>query len=284
MVINLSGCADHASAGVTTLHTMNRLLQAYRCKDNSVARRQLRHWYNSSLGEAVAEVELEQLQQLLPNLFGYHLLQLGMPMAQEMYSASRINHRMILDDVPPLLPITLEERVRFLGQSDRLPFAAASLDVLLLPHTMEYADNPHEVLREVERVLIPEGHVVIIGFNPWSLFGLVRLITGWRGTAPWCGHFFSAMRVRDWLTLLGFDTVRVQKYYFQPPLQNRRLLRSLARLEQLLRRWWPLPGGGYVLVAKKREMTFTPIKPGWRKPPQVLPVSAAEPSARRNHS
>jgi SAM-dependent methyltransferase len=269
---------------MSTLHTMNRLLQAYRCKDNTVARRQLRHWYNSSLGEAVADAEREQLQQVLPNLFGYHLLQLGAPMEQEMFTSSRINHRMILDDVPPLLPNTAPERSRFLSRSDRLPFPAASLDVLLLPHTMEYADNPHEVLREVERVLIPDGHVVIIGFNPWSLFGLARLVTGWRSTTLWSGHFYSAMRVRDWLTLLGFDTVVVQKYFFQPPLQHRRLLRSLVRLEQLLRRWWPLPGGGYVLVAKKREITLTPIRPRWRTQRQVLPVGAAEPSARRNHS
>jgi SAM-dependent methyltransferase len=261
---------------------MNRLLQAYRCKDTAVARRQLRHWYNSSLGEEVGEVELELMQQVLPNLFGYHLLQVGAPLEQEMFSSSRINHRIILDDVPPLLPEKARERKRFLGDSNRLPFAAASLDVLLLPHTLEFTDNPHQVLREVERVLIPEGHVIILGFNPWGLFGLTRLFTGWRSTAPWCGHFYSANRVRDWLTLLGFDTVRVEKYFFHPPLQNRRLLRSLHQLERLARRWWPLPGGCYLLVANKREATLTPIKPRWRSQRQVLPVSAAEPTARRN--
>lgn len=263
---------------------MNRLLQAYRCHDNCVARRQLRHWYNTSLGEKVAEVELELLQQVLPNLFGYHLLQLGAPMEQEMTGASRIHHKIILDDVPPLLPLKASERCRFLGDSDRLPFPAASLDVLLLPHTMEYADDPYEVLREVDRVLVPEGHVVILGFNPWSLFGINRLLTGWRSTAPWCGHFYSAMRIRDWLTLLGFDTVRVEKYFFQPPLQNRSLLRSLVRLERIARRWWLLPGGAYVLVAKKRETTLTPIKPRWRSQRQVLPVGVVESSVRRNGS
>ncbi len=261
---------------------MNRLLQAYRCDDNAVARRQLRHWYNTTLGEEVAEVELELMQQVLPNLFGYHLLQVGAPMPQEMFAASRINHRIVLDDVPPLFPSQAPERRRFLGDNECLPFASASLDVLLLPHTLEYADNPHQVLREVERVLIPEGHVVILGFNPWSLFGLHRLFRGWRGNAPWCGHFYSAMRVRDWLMLLGFDTVRVDKYFFQPPLQNRRLLRSLNRVKRLAGRWWLLPGGGYVLVARKREATLTPIKPRWRRQRQVLPVGAVEPSARRN--
>ncbi len=230
----------------------------------------------------MAEDELELLQQILPDLFGYHLLQIGVPMAKEMFSASRIHHRMILDDVPPLLPEMASDSCRFLGDSDQLPFASASLDVLLLPHTMEYANNPHEVLREVERVLIPEGHVVILGFNPWSLFGLWRLFAGWRGTAPWCGHFYSAMRMRDWLMLLGFDTVRVQKYFYNPPLQNLRLLRSLARLRHFSQRWWLLPGGGYVLVAKKRETTLTPIKPRWHSQRQVMPVNAAEPSARRD--
>lgn len=249
-----------------------------------MARRQLRHWYNTTLGETVADVEEALLQEVLPNLFGYHLLQLGIPMARDIYAASRINHRMTLDDVPPLIPDRTAGRSRFLGDSDRLPFPSASLDVLLLPHTMEFADNPHEVLREVERVLIPEGHVVILGFNPWSLFGLKRVLRGWRKTTPWCGHFYSATRMRDWLALLGFDTVRVEKYFFQPPLQNRRLLRSLAGLERLARRWWLVPGGGYVLVAKKREATLTPIKPRWRNKRQVLPVGVVEPTARRNGS
>jgi len=261
---------------------MNRLLQAWRCTDNEAGRRRLRHWYNTALGQALVETELALMEQVLPDLFGYHLLQLSAPMEQDMLSATRINHSMILDDLPPLLPGREAQRSRFFADSDRLPLASASLDVLLLPHTLEYADNPHEILREVDRVLVPEGHVVILGFNPWSLFGLHRLLTGWRNTTPWSGHFFSATRIRDWLALLGFDTVLVHKYFFRPPLQHRQLVRPLPRFERLAARYCPLLGGGYMLLAKKREATLTPIRPRWRSRQQVLPVGVVEPSARRN--
>jgi len=261
---------------------MNRLLQAWRCTDNKAGRRRLRHWYNTALGHALAETEVTLMEQVLPDLFGYHLLQLGAPMEQDMLAASRINHTIILDDLPPLLPGREQTRSRFFADSDRLPLASASLDVLLLPHTLEYADNPHEILREVDRVLVPEGHVVILGFNPWSLFGLRRLVPGWRNTTPWSGQFFSATRIRDWLALLGFDTVLVQKYFFRPPLQNRQLARPMPRFERFAARYWPMLGGGYMLLAKKREVTLTPIRSRWRARRQVLPVGVVEPSARRN--
>lgn len=262
---------------------MKRLLQAYRCRDTLAARRQLRRWYRTPLGRSVQQAELGLLEQVLPTLFGYHLLQLGNPMGVDMLSASRITHRVILDDIPPVLRGTREQGVRLRGRSDQLPLESDSLDVVVLPHTMEFADNPHEVLREAERVLIPEGHLVILGFNPFSLFGLRRLLTGWRDSPPWNGHFYSAQRIKDWLALLGFDTVMVRNYFFRPPFQNQRLMRPLERIEGVAERFSSPLGGGYILVAKKRVVTLTPIKPRWRSR-RLLPVGAAEPTVRRDRT
>ena len=258
--------------------TMNRLLQAYCCQDNSVARRMLRHWYNTDPGNELAAAELDLMGEVLPDLFGYHLLQIGEPSEHDLLASTRIGHCMILNDLEP--PVAGEERAhsRLLGSGERLPLASASLDVVVLPHTLEYADHPHEVLREVERVVIPEGHVVILGFNPWSLFGLGRLLIGWRQGVPWSGHFYSAMRVRDWLKLLGFDTLMMRRYFFQPPLRSGRLLLVLLRLERFFRRWWPLPGGCYILLAKRRGIALTPIRPRRRRR-RVVAVGAAEPTA-----
>ena len=262
---------------------MKRLLQAYRCNDTFAGRRQLRRWYRTSLGKRVQQAELELLEQVLPLLFGYHLLSVGDPLGEGMLSASRIGHRMILDDIPPLLRGAKENAERLRGRNDQLPLASDSLDVVILPHTMEYADNPHEVLRETERVLIPEGHLVILGFNPLSLFGLRRLFTGWRESSPWSGHYYSALRIRDWLALLGFDTVMVRNYFFRPPFQSQRLMRPLERIERIGERFWSPLGGGYILVAKKRVVTLTPIKPRWRSR-RLLPVGTAEPTARRDRT
>ncbi|MCW8827629.1 MAG: class I SAM-dependent methyltransferase [Gammaproteobacteria bacterium] len=261
---------------------MKRLLQAYRCADTAAARRQLRRWYQSPLGKMVEQEELGLMAQVLPNLFGYHLLQAGAPMGVDMLASSRIVHRLILDDVPSEAGEGSAPLGRLVGRSDQLPLQSDSLDVLLLPHTLEFAEHPHEVLREAERTLIPEGHLVILVFNPLSLFGLRRLFTGWRDDPPWNGHFYSALRIRDWLALLGFDTVLVRNYFYRPPLQNPRLMRPLEPIERLARRLCSPLGGGYILVAKKRVATLTPIKPRWRSRRRLLPVGAAEPTARRD--
>ncbi len=261
---------------------MKRLLQAYRCTDTAAARRRLQHWYTTPLGQLVGEAERNLLEQVLPNLFGYYLVQLGAPQGEDLLSASRIAHRIILDDIPPRPH--KNENSYIMGQGEQMPMASDSLDVLILPHSLEYADRPHEILREAERVLIPEGHLVILGFNPFSLFGVRRLLTGWRDEAPWGGHFYSALRIRDWLALLGFDTVSLRNYFYRPPFQNQRLLRPLARMERFAERLWSPLGGGYILVAKKRVATLTPIKPRWRSSRRLLPVGAAEPTARRNRT
>jgi len=259
---------------------MKRLLQAYRCSDPVEARRQLQHWYRSTLGENMQQAELGVLNQVLPNLFGYHLLQLGRPMEADLLGASRIPHRMVMDD------LCVDEQTpgekSFHGHSDLLPIASDCLDVILLPHTLEYVKRPHEVLREAERTLIPEGHLLIMGFNPWSPFGMRRLLGGWRDQSPWCGHFYSTLRLRDWLALLGFDTVLVQHYFFRPPMQNDGIMRRLSFLERSGGRFWPLLGGSYLLVAKKRVATLTPIKPRWRSSRSLVSVGTAEPTARRN--
>lgn len=260
---------------------MKRLLQAYRCRDGRSARLALRRWYHTPLGEAVGEAELALLEQVLPNLFGYHLLQLGQPQGRDMLASSRIPHRMILDDLPPE---GVPPASRLTGDSEQLPLGSDTLDVVLVPHMLEFATQPHQLLREAERVLIPEGHLVLLGFNPWSQFGIRRLLTGWRDDSPWNGHFYSALRLRDWLALLGFDTVLVQNYYFRPPLQHARLLRSLGRMESLAKRFIAPLGGGYILVAKKRVATLTPIKPRWRSRRRLLPVGAAEPTVRRDRT
>lgn len=260
---------------------MKRLLQAYRCRDTASARLALRRWYRTSLGEVFGQAEQALLEQVLPNLFGYHLLQLGQPRGGNMLSSSRIAHRMILDDLPAVDGLAVS---RLTASFEQLPLGSDTLDVVLMPHTLEFTEQPHELLRETERVLIPEGHLVLLGFNPLSQFGLRRLFTGWRDDTPWNGHFYSAQRLRDWLALLGFDTVLVQNYFYRPPLQHARLLRSLSRVETLAERCCSPLGGGYILVAKKRVATLTPIKPRWRSRRRLLPVGAAEPTARRDRS
>lgn len=235
----------------------------HRCPEGERIGFRLEQWYATRLGRLLAEQEQQQLDSELVNLFGYHLLHLGSPADGTMLRASRVNHHMRTRLDSDSRAAGQDERVLCL-QPTALPFTPDSLDVVVLSHVLEFSYDPHTVLREVERSLIPEGHVAILGFNPLSLWGLVRLFRGGKGQLPWCGHFMTLTRLKDWLALLGFDVVQQRRYCYRPPWQRPRLMQRLGFLERLGRRLWPLFGGGYLLVARKRVVTLTPIRPRWR--------------------
>jgi SAM-dependent methyltransferase len=221
----------------------------------------LQAWFSCSLGREVLAAERARLEQVLPDLFGYHALQVGSLGGVDLLVSSRIRHRVIVG--APRSP------VQIYAQPEALPITSDSLDVLLLPHTLEFCRDPHRVLREADRTLIAEGHVVILGFNPWSLWGLRRRLMG-RNDPPWCGRFLGVARLKDWLGLLGFDTLSVETFFFRPPLGREGIMRRLNSLERLGGRGWPIPAGVYLLTARKRVVALTPIRPRWRPRRSVI--------------
>lgn len=234
-------------------------------------------WLEKPLGRRLLKTERAELERILPGLFGYHLVQLGaVRKGTDLLSSSRIWHQVVLETgtwseaQPPSL----------LSRADTLPFASATVDGMVLPHVLEYEANPHQVLREIQRVLVPYGTLVVLGFNPWSLWGLWRLFLWRRGQVPWCGRFYSLTRLRDWLALLGFETVELRYFLFRPPLQHPRLMRRLRFLEGVGQRWWPFLAGGYLVVAKKQVMRLNPVDPLWRKEEGLEIPGLAEPTAR----
>jgi SAM-dependent methyltransferase len=163
----------------------------------------------------------------------------------------------------------------------QLPLASDSVDGMILPHTLDFAADPHQVLREVERVLIPEGKVLLSGFNPWSQWGLWRLLRLRSATIPpWCGHFFSGKRIQDWFSLLGFDLEEVVYLHYRPPVSNLSIMQRFAFMERLGEKVYPRFGSVYVILAVKREVTMTPLVTKWRVKKRVLPT-AAEPTMRK---
>ncbi len=248
-------------------------------KEINEIRLELRYWYSQNIGQMLWESERPHLESLLQKLFGYHLLHIGCPL-DDLLSVSRVRHCAVVDTQSYGASIA----PHCYAYPDALPISSASVDVVLLPHTLEFERDPHQVLREVDRVLIAEGHVLILGFNPWSLWGIRRFFSrrSRHLSPPWCGRFLSLTRVKDWLALLGFDIVLVEPCFFRPPLNHEGIMRKLHFMETLGARWWPRLGGAYVLVAKKRVTTFTPIKPRWR-PQRSLVGKLAEPAVRNAH-
>lgn len=230
---------------------------------------QFQHWYATKLGKRLLRSEKRILEQCLPDLFGYYLLQCGCPeveadkMPGDWLKCSRVSSRFCLD-------LFYNQGVSCQAQSTQLPIKSDSLDIVVLPHVLEFSSEPHQILRETERVLIAEGHVVILGFNPWSIWNIFRLFLFWSKQAPWNAQIFTASRVIDWLALLGFDVIERKGYFYRPPIQQTNIIKKLAFLKKIGRRFWPNLGAGYVLVARKRVETLTPIRPRWRTQRQVL--------------
>lgn len=212
------------------------------------------------------DAEKQELDELLQRLFGFHILQIGSVTHTNLLTKSKISHRVIAD--LGVKDETSQPSVYAYG--DALPIATDSVDVALLHHTLEFEKDPHSVLREVDRILIPDGHIVIVGFNPWSFWGMRRVLRRRRCSPPWCGRFFSLVRVRDWMALLGFDVIEVRHRFFRPPIKRAGLMRRLAFMDRVGQRLCPHMAAVYIVVAKKRISTLTPIKPRWRPRRRVV--------------
>ena len=213
----------------------------------------LQDWFETPLGQYSLEKERAYMDDVTPDIFGFHALQLGLPRF-DLLRESRITHRM---------RVAASDHPDVYAKCHELPFATQSIDLVLLPHVLEFAEKPHEVLREVDRVMMPEGRIVILGFNPWSLWGMRSALGFSRDQAPWNGRFLSLLRVKDWLALLGFDVSAGRLIAYAPPFDSERLRRRFAFMEPAGDRWWAVGGAVYMLQAIKRVRGMRLLTPAW---------------------
>lgn len=237
-------------------------------------RLRLEEWFLDTPGRMLLQAEREQVGRVLPQLFGYHILQIGALGSQDLLESSSIPHRVVLSTAPGSADSGAEQLI---CRPEALPVISNSIDVVVLPHVLEFTPAPHQVLQEIERVLIGEGHVVILGFNPWSLWGVWRIALAWRGQVPWDGQFFRLTQVKDWLRSLGFEIILSRCFFFRPPLQSATIMGRLNCLERLRDHDWPYWGGTYIVVGKKRVVVLTPIKVEWHRR-QLIAGGAAKPT------
>ncbi len=229
-------------------------------------------WFDSVLGAALLELEQRVLADALTDVFGFELLQLGRWGSRvDLCSGVRTQHRCFVapDAAGP-------GAIR--ADLAALPIATAAVEAVLLPHTLEHAPHPHELLREVERVLMGEGHVLVCGFNPLGPWGVRHLVSRRRFPPP-AVRLISEGRLRDWLVLLGFEVVDARRYLFVPPWNQRLSARSRAWLESHGSRFATPLAGAYLVKARKRVRTLTPIRPAWQRAPAVV-GGLAEPTSR----
>jgi SAM-dependent methyltransferase len=214
----------------------------------------LSDWLATPQGQYLLKWEQARFDLMVTNIFGYNAVQIGLP-DHQFLGASRISHRFVGAPCGDAQVLTVPYT---------LPFATSSLDLVLLPHVLEFSHHPHEVLREVERVLVPDGSVIVTGFNPFSLFGVRRALARNKDKPPWSGHYFSVMRIRDWLALLSFETQNGCFGCYAPPMRSEKWIERWAWMDRAGDRWWPVCGGAYMLHGVKRVHSMRLIMPKWR--------------------
>ncbi len=216
--------------------------------------RQMDLWYRSTLGSFLIEAERVELDRCLESYFGAHLLQLGGPSEKFLFEKSPILHRVRLS--PEYASAFRGPCVQ--GLVNQLPFLPESIDVILLPHVLEFISNPEELLCQCNSVLAPEGHLLILGFNPYSLWGLAKYGLHHRQSLPWRGHFRSAITICHCLMKQGFEIEKESSLFFRPPLSNYRWLQKMFVLEVFGRLFWGKCGAIYIIIAKKRVISLLP--------------------------
>jgi SAM-dependent methyltransferase len=212
--------------------------------------------------------EQQHLNACVADIFGYHALQLGLPEVDALRE-NRMPLRFCASD--RLLDARLADgehtKVAVINRYEELPFASSSVDLVVMPHILEFANEPHQVLREVDRILVPEGHVVITGFNPGSLWGLRQMSTrlGFSDYLPRAGQFIALPRLKDWLKLLSFEVHRGRFGCYVPWARSDRWLSRWRFMEKAGDRWWPVLGSVYMLTAVKRVRGMRLIGPAWKR-------------------
>jgi SAM-dependent methyltransferase len=264
----------------------------------------LTDWLKTPPGSYLLDWERAHFDEAVGDIFGYHALQLGLPELDTL-QCNRMPHRWLALQSPsaaspqplaapgsdgPTTPNPPSSRpVALLAEASALPFPESSLDLVVLPHTLELSYDRHAALREVGRVLVPEGRVVISGFNPASLWGLRQR----RGHfyqrcgydsffLPRTGDFIGYWRLRDWLRLLDFEVESGRFGCYRPAFTNPKWLDRFDWMDAAGARWWPIFGAVYFLVAVKRVRGMRLLEPPWK--PHRSAATAPAALANREHA
>ncbi|MCX7141747.1 MAG: methyltransferase domain-containing protein [Proteobacteria bacterium] len=231
----------------------------------------LADWFDTPTGEYVLRWERAQFDSAVEDVFGFNAVQVGLPRVDLLHQ----------NRIPLRTRVGLEPASDLVADSGALPLATGSVDLVALPHVLEFSAHPHRILREASRVLMPDGQIVISGFNPLSLWGLKRAAGIGRHEYPWCGRFIGLLRLKDWLQLLGFELNGGRFGCYAPPFTQHKWLESSAFMEKAGDRWWPIAGGVYVVRAIKRTVGMRLVMPSWRN--QAAPAKSLAPVTQRNH-
>ncbi len=223
---------------------------------------ELETWYECENGRYLLAETRAALREPLSLSFGYHILQLGVSRTHCLHDGARINHRIYASS-------RSGGDVSLVCEGDELPLESDSIDAVVVHHALEFCPRPHHLLREVQRVLTPQGQLFVIGFNPWSLQGVTSRLRGFSRSSLWHNHrFVSESRLTDWLHLLGCEVESCTRLHHLPLFGGARCRARLVAANQ----WCDgrnLPSGSIYLLHAIKQVN------GLHRPQRTL-VSARE--------
>lgn len=237
-----------------------------------------KNWFELSQGE-IARIELEKaLGPITERIFGYYLVKMGSLSSQVNLPKCQVRHQYAIAP-------HANKNNHLCGESAKLPFQNNSVDAFVLLGELDFAQDPHQIVREIDRSITSDGRVIIAGFNPFSLAGVMKYLPINRKNILHQGRFFTSARIKDWLQLLDFEIVQHENLLYSS-LFMRNSFGSDSRIQKLCKRYLPWFSSMYIIVARKREIPLSPIKPAWKLKPKfsAQPVSACSSNAARKAS
>lgn len=238
-----------------------------------VAQADIATWFATPLGMRVFAEEQRYIDTLLADMFGYHLMSMSVLPHAIRVEASPTSHQFLVNPFSvsachDLVKKEAEKKYSIVrAKFEDLPIASNSIDVALLHHVLDFSSNPHQLLREATRALMPNGHIILVGFNPWSLLGGNRALSCVLSHSHFYRqHHLHVARLKDWFKVLELELVYSDKGYFGLPLNGY----SSPKLETIGKKIYPCFGGFYVLVLRKSVTPMRMIKSSWKNK-KVLP-------------
>lgn len=217
-------------------------------------------WYREMPGMMLLKMEQDLLRKIITNLPGNYLIQLGGPSDLSLVKKSPVKHKIYLSQQKN----RFNPNAKIITDIESLPFLPASIDIAVVAHVLEFAQNPRDILNQLYEILVPNGYCIIFGFNYWSLWNCAKYYQ--KGEFPWSGRFLKQITIKRWLRSLHFRMMTSKTTCFRPPLQQYRLAKHLLFFEPIGQFMFPGMGGVFMIVVQKPVFAVTPeVEPVWWK-------------------
>jgi len=226
-------------------------------------------WLKTPLGSTLLKAEKDILERMINRRFGYHLLQMSCADIA-IHEDSPIGHKICLT------PAEHSKQGALVAQAEAVPLASESVDMVLLHHVLDYSSDPHQLLREADRVLIAGGDLLIIGFNPFSTWGIRHKLGRRKQKSPWQARLLTSLRLCDWLKLLDFQIDQVHYGMYAMPINRQGLIKYSSLFGKFAQKLnWPT-GAFYIISARKQRTPLMPIREPWKAIPRHVGLALGD--------